>query len=349
MAGGSTLFHCKRNNKFEEMKQHSDNTYTPNWLDRHHLGFFNLVLYALLPHSKQDRRELELCRPLHAGEINPHWPRPWLYLRALALFIIALALLYTCWTIEQRYESSNLLPGLAIVGSLIVPITLMIFFWEINKWRSLTLLDILKYFLVGSSLSIAITFVLHYFLDFMPDKKFFYDNRHYFTPRLMMDYGPIPLVITALVEESAKAFTILVILLSKRKKYHILHGILVGAAVGAGFAVFESAGYIIMYQKSLLAIIIERSLTASSCHVAWGALMGGAIAKAFDGKSYLRLMVHPVVYAAFFLVCSLHFVWNYLIDTTSRLNRSIELGVVTWFMLLLMIWLGLREIARERE
>jgi len=326
----------------------SINDYTANWFDKHHLGFMNLLWYAFVPHSKAEREELVLGKSLQIEDVNALWPRPWLYMRTLLLFVFELLLLFFCWKLEKRYESSFLLPGLTVVGSLTMPVTLLIFFWEINKWRSLTLLDVLRYFLIGSCLAITITFALHYILDFIPDHKVFYNSRNYFTPRLMLDYGLMPIAVTACVEEFAKAVTIFAILFRCRNKCSILHGILVGAAVGAGFAVFESAGYIAMDIKHLLFGIIIRSLTALA-HVAWGALMGGAIAMAAKGTLRLRTSLHPFVLFAFLLVCVLHFVWNYLLYTSLTINRNIELSVVTWFMLILMIWQGLHEISRRKS
>jgi len=327
----------------------TNDNYSPNWLDKHHLGFLNLAVYALKLHSKADRDQLVQSRRLSADEINALWPRPWLYTRTMVLLFVGMLFLFLCWQKEGREEASQLLPGLTVLGSLAMPITLLVFFWETNKWRSLTLLDVLRFFLIGSCLAITISFALQYSLDYVPDEQFSYDNLHYFTPRLMMEVWPIPLAITACVEEFAKALTIIIMLAAQRKECHILHGTLVGAAVGAGFAVFESAGYISMDVGNLLGAIITRSLTAPACHVAWGALMGGAVAMAAKGRLRFWSVLHPLTVGAFVLVCCLHFAWNYLLDTSATVSRSLELSVATWFLLLLMIWRGLHEIAREKR
>lgn len=162
----------------------------------------------------------------------------------------------------------------------------------------------------------------------------------------MLDYGLTPVAITALTEEFAKAVTIYIMLFLHRKECRILQGVLTGAAVGAGFAVFESAGYIFSDPGNLLSGIIIRSLTAPACHVAWGALIGGAMAMATKGKFRLLTMLKPLSVIAFAFVCLLHFCWNYLIDTSITINRNVELSVVTWFFLLLLIRQGLHEIER---
>jgi len=330
------------------MKTESYNQYIPNWLDRNHLGFVNLILSALRPHARDEGNELLFSQRLEADEMNAHWPRPWLYLRTLVLFIVGFGMLYFSWKYEGRVESSNLLPGLSVLGSLAMPVTLLVFFWETNKWRSLTLLDVLRYFLLGSCLAIGITFALNFVLDLLPDERLYYNGYNYFTPRRMLDYGLMPFSITALVEEFAKAVIIFSILFRHGGRCHILHGILVGAAVGAGFAVFESAGYIAMDTDHLLRIFLLRSLTALTCHVVWGALLGGGMALATKGHVRFVSLFNPKLILIFLLVCVLHFTWNVLQDSVFPFNLSVELGIVTWFLLLLLMWRGLREIAREK-
>jgi len=336
------------------MKERSINRYEANWLDRNHLGFINLVVYAFLPHTKAERDELMVGQSLRADEMNALWPRPWLYMRTFILLLVELGMLFVCWHYEQRYEASKLLPGLTVVGSLMVPVTLLVFFWEINKWRTLTLLDVLRYFLLGSCLAITITFVLEYLLQYMLDhvkdwRLIFNKRGNYVTPLGVMSFGAVPLVVTAIVEELSKALATYVILLRHRKQCHILHGVLVGATVGAGFAVFESAGYILMDVDNLLYGIIVRSLSAPACHVAWGALMGGAVAWIAGGRMRLRTIMHPLTLMAGLVVCALHFCWNHLLDSSARVNCNVELMVFTWFLLLLLIWQGLLEIEREQQ
>jgi len=336
-----------KKNLFFASQPRSCNAYSANWCDCHHLGFLNLFLYALIPHSRSERNELVLSRPLSAHQLNPLWPRPWLYLRSLMFFLLEFALLYACWRLEGRDDSSVLLPGLAMMGALTMPITLLIFFWEVNKWRSLTLLDVLRYFFIGSCIVIALAFALRCFIDLAPSERFYYNARgNYFTPSVMLNYGDIPLVLTALIEELPKAIAIMGIAYVARKHCTILQCILIGAAVGAGFAVIESAGYAFKNVDNILETIVIRSLTAPACHVAWGALLGGSLAMSAKGNLRLRTFFKPTFLLALVSVCLLHFVWNYLFKMSAPLNRVIELSVFTWFLLLLMIREGVKETAR---
>ncbi|WP_243674105.1 PrsW family glutamic-type intramembrane protease [Lentilactobacillus kisonensis] len=55
---------------------------------------------------------------------------------------------------------------------------------------------------------------------------------------------------------------------------YIFNGVLIGAAIGAGFSVFESSGYVSEYG---LATIFTRSFQAIGTHTIWAAIIGGAI------------------------------------------------------------------------
>lgn len=319
------------------------NTNTPNWLDKHHLGFVNLIAYALLPHSRGEMERM-MERPTKNEEVNTLWPRPWLYLRTLVLFVVMFAMLYACWRLEGRGDASTLLPGLVIVGTLAVPMTLLIFFWEINKWREPMFLDVLKQFLIGSCVAVVITFGMQYALDYVPDYRIVWNSRgNYFTPRLMLNVGIIPIALDALIEEMAKTVIILVFLMSNGRRCHILQGMLMGATVGTGFAVFESAGYAFADINHLLESIMVRSFLAPTCHIAWGALIGGCTVMIAHGELRLSIIFRPLFVILLMSVCLLHFAWNFFLTYSATLNAILQLSIFTWFLLMLVMWRGVKE------
>lgn len=57
-------------------------------------------------------------------------------------------------------------------------------------------------------------------------------------------------LMVGLIEEVAKAAIVALFLFKSKKSNYILNGLLVGAAVGAGFAAFETAGYILRFGLS---------------------------------------------------------------------------------------------------
>jgi RsiW-degrading membrane proteinase PrsW (M82 family) len=332
------------------MEQRSCNTYEANWLDRNHLGFLNLVLYAFLPHSKRETHELASDNIVKLNEINSLWPRPWLYSRALLLFTVAFVMLYICWMMDDREEQSTLLPGMTIVGSLAIPLSMLLFFFETNKFRTIPLIDVMKYFFVGSCLSIGITFLLNYAIGFAPSERFYYNGHNYFTPSIMLNYGSVPLITDAIIEEFGKTLVIFFFLMQHRRRCYILQGMLIGAAVGAGFSVFETAGYALIDTANLLSSILARGLMAPVCHIAWGALLGGVTMMIVRQKKLsFWYLLHPLFSLLFIFIVALHSIWNFLIETSPTLNANVQLSVITWFLILLLMWLGLRQIAKIQE
>lgn len=61
-----------------------------------------------------------------------------------------------------------------------------------------------------------------------------------------------------------------------QEKKYILNGLLIGAAVGVGVAVFETAGYIA--KSHSLTVLYLRGALALGGHVAWAGLTGAALA-----------------------------------------------------------------------
>src|SRR5207249_5192821 len=78
---------------------------------------------------------------------------------------------------------------------------------------------------------------------------------------------------TAAAEESAKLATVIIFMRNKRFRWS-LNGLLMGAAVGAGFAAFESAGYAVASAPALglLQIMWSRAVLSPAGHVVWTAL-----------------------------------------------------------------------------
>lgn len=105
---------------------------TPNWLDRHHLGFVNLIAYALIFHKSPELESFSVTRPQSINHLSGLWPRPWIYTRVLIIFAISFFLLYICWQQEGANVSSNLYPGMLVIGSLAMPMTMLMFFYECN-------------------------------------------------------------------------------------------------------------------------------------------------------------------------------------------------------------------------
>ncbi len=217
--------------------------------------------------------------------VNTSWPTPWVFARLLLICL----LLYVGFTwAAEEFENSKLIPGLIFVGTFGVPFCVLVLFFELNVRRDVSMYAAISAVFVGGLLSILISMV---FSRYSPEAA---------RGLGAMWAGP--------VEETGKLLTAVCIAGGLRNG-RILTGLLIGAAVGAGFAAFESAGYAYEYfvkrteamtlvngyvlqgaeaQKALYVLklwlekfdperlICVRGLLAPFAHVLWTAIMAGA-------------------------------------------------------------------------
>ena len=176
-------------------------------------------------HTQEERDVLFACGTSKTtpkeSEMIAEWPRPWLYSRIFLMFMIVFVGLYI---MVMNFNNLNAVPGSMFVGALLVPLTVMIFFWEMNVPRNISILDVLSVFFVGGVFSLVVTLFLY---SFFPSA------------------GAGPLwgsTLVGLVEELGKILVVAYYVKRNNIKYK-LNGLLLGSCVGAGFAVFETAGY----------------------------------------------------------------------------------------------------------
>ena len=289
-------------------------------------------------HSTEEAEEIFICgtrrtTPL-VNEVSKDWPHPWLYSRVFLMFAIAFALLWICCSM---FQNPNALPGLIVVGSFTVPLSTLILFLELNAWRNISLYEVIKIFLVGGCASLVTTLFLFSFFG-VHELDFF---------------GAF---MTGFIEETGKA-VIVYYFLKRLGKLSILNGLLVGAAVGAGFAAFESAGYAMNYLFQggwdvMMNVIFLRGFLTPGGHVVWAAISGAGLVIASktrseistgllcDGK-FLRLFVIPVV---------LHGLWDSPLAAIGSELYLIPIGltVLAWIVVLILINMGLSEVSKTQ-
>ena len=149
------------------------------------------------------------------------WPRPRVWWR---IFVGAIATYLLLRLGITEFENPRFYPGLIMIGSFVVPLSVVVFFFEMNTPRNVSVYQVGKMTLLGGALSLVVTMVL---TNIIPGSG---------TGRL------VPAVLTGAMEETAKALALLLIVRETRWSWQ-LNGLLFGAAVGAGFAGYESAGY----------------------------------------------------------------------------------------------------------
>ena len=163
----------------------------------------------------------EFCAgtPLYTPDIrNVHatWPSPWVFIRVLFFC----AVLYVGLIITYGYNhNSNIIPAIMFVANFGVPFSCLVLMFELNIRRDVPFYAVVKAFLLGGVLSLFITLFLDDKVNLGPEAYW---------------AGPI--------EETAKVLAAIFVASSFRNG-RILTGTLIGCAIGAGFAAFESAGY----------------------------------------------------------------------------------------------------------
>src|SRR5699024_10012270 len=87
-------------------------------------------------------------------------------------------------------------------------------------------------------------------------------------------------IIIGVVEEVGK-LAIIIYFINKINPKYILNGLLIGAAIGAGFAAFESTGYAFAADffgsQSMISVTLLCAWTGIGTHTIWSAIAGAAL------------------------------------------------------------------------
>ena len=297
-----------------------------------YVTFKDLFRNTFQKHSDEELDDIFVCGTKNTTpdikNIKPKDASAWVYFKILIFFVIAY--------IPTRmgyitYGQANFLPAMIMLGAFAIPVTVLMFFYEINLFRNIPFYKVVKYFVLGGALSLIFTILLST-LGFNMD---------------ISTYSGALMV--GLVEEVAKAVVVALFLFKSKNSNYILDGLLIGAAVGAGFAAFETAGYILRFGLSngnaaMLNIIKLRGFLAPGGHVAWAAIEGAALmyVKGFDkldkkhlnDKRFLLICLIPIL---------LHGIWDMPISSPYYIVQ-IALTVAAWVVIIYFINLGLKQI-----
>ncbi len=264
------------------------------------------------------------------SEVALDYPEPWLFGRLLFGSIL---LFYSLVAIYRQFEVSNLIPALIFIGSFGVPISTVFLFFEFNIPKNITLWDVMKLVITGGLLSIFITIILS-------------ENVYKFGV-------PSGAWFAAFIEEPAKLIAVLILVKDKTKYPYILNGLLFGAAVGAGFAAFESAGYALNYGirnlGSLIGIIQLRGILSPFGHIAWTAIAVASFWRVLKGKKFkYKLFIERKFYIPFITIMFLHAIWNSSSIIPFR-GLYIILALIISAMILSMVNLGINQIRYQKK
>jgi RsiW-degrading membrane proteinase PrsW (M82 family) len=215
-----------------------------------------------------------------------------------------------------RTENLNFVPSLILLGSIVVPTTVLVF--AASGGRRI----------VAPTSMVVFTAIAGGVIGTVAAGVLEYDTLH--------QLGALPMLLVGLIEEGAKLIVPLVLVVLVRRP-DPRAGVTIGIASGMGFATLETMGYgftALLSNGSLAAVeqtLLLRALLSPAGHVAWTGLTVAAIwlipSATRKGRAVLLAL------AAFVAAVLLHAAW----DGSNSLVVHILVGGLSVAVLLLMI------------
>jgi RsiW-degrading membrane proteinase PrsW (M82 family) len=277
------------------------------------------------------------------GAVTSEWPRPWIFARVLMLVLIMYFIFLQAW---QHFHNTNLIPAILITGSFAAPLSIVVLFFEINRWHNVSLYQTLKWFATGGVVSLIVSLIL---FDVLASRRLEWMGASIAGP----------------VEELAKVIAAALVVRQARHG-RILNGLLAGASVGAGFAAFESAGYALRSfgmgllrgflsmesaVNAMTELITVRGVLAPLCHVPWTAATTAALWIARAGAPFeWNMLVRGSFLRVLGVMTVLHMAWNAEFGSEWPLfSKNLILGIVAWIVVFSLVQSGLREIRQTQD
>lgn len=302
------------------------------------LNLKDMLSEVFKPHTKNEADEIFIAGTAKTTpaicDISEEWGKPWLFSRVFIAFTVTFIGL---WVMAAIFNNTNAIPGLIFIGALTVPLSGLFFFYESNAFKNISIFEVIIMFFIGGVFSLLSTMVLYRFVVFS-------DQFERFGSLTFFDA-----FLVGLVEETGKAL-IIVYFVNKLKTNKILNGLLIGAAIGAGFAVFESAGYILNFALGenvpLLDIVFTRAWTAIGGHLVWSAIVGAAIVIAKEQHGFEFKDIFDKRFLIFFLsAVVLHGIWDTSLTVLgSDTLKIFILIVIVWILVFILMGAGLKQV-----
>lgn len=301
------------------------------------------------PHGKADMNDLLIAG---IGDHIPSedqmlktWKKPWLFPRFGILGLMLSLLILVGYYMDTPGASVTL----CIVAPFIMPLTVAVFYWEMNIPRNISLYEVFFMIFLGGILSL----IANNIFLVLTGLRYVETTRE---QSFLLSYVQAPAT-----EETAK-FVAVYLLLKRKKIRYGVQGVLIGGAVGVGFSALESSLYAFSNNADTQ-IILLRAVWAFGGHVVWAALYGGALALVMQGgKLRFRCITDKLVIISFCTAYLSHALWNFqgtysanlhmlpesLILFLNRMSRlyidSAIIAVIPWFLMLHILRKSMNQI-----
>jgi protease PrsW len=240
-----------------------------------------------------------------------------LRLRWLVVLVTGVALYAMVYAVLRGTGNPLYVPSLLLLGAAVVPVTFTTLIQDLQLQLRISLTQIISAAVLGGVVGTVIAGQLE-----------FEAVRH---------FGALPAPLVGLIEESAKLAVLVGMLAWKRPR--ALDGLVLGVAVGSGFAALETMGYgfVTLLQdgghlQPVTDVLMLRALASPGGHAAWTGLAAAAFFPA-DGmrrrrRGWLRFLL------VFTSVVFLHSIW----DATAGGHGYLLVAVVSFVTLLVVTW-----------
>jgi len=231
--------------------------------------------------------------PVPQPQSHPRWGWLQLLLLGIALFVVTTIVMFVT-------GNPNLYPTVILVGNFLVPMVFMMFLYDHQHLSALSPATIAQSFAIGGVLGVLGASVLEPLL--IPSSANVAQNLTLSSAMLV-----------GLIEEGCKIVAVAII--ARRMRHNAeIDGLLLGAAVGMGFAALESTGYaftaFLASGGSVGASIAEtvlRGALAPFGHGVWTAILSAVLFRQ-SGPRHFRIS-GPIILTYLF-VALLHGLWD---------------------------------------
>ena len=204
----------------------------------------------------------------------------------IALYFISLVILVVT-------GNPNLFPTVVLIGNFLVPVTYVAFFYERRHLSQLSFATTAYTFFYGGLLGVLASSILE--------------------PVFIRQIDLVSVLLIGLIEEGAKILG--VIWIARRWQHDSeMDGLILGAAVGMGFAALESMGYaftaFLQSQGSLSVTVgttLLRGVLAPIGHGTWTAILASVLFRESRGSHF---RINGKVIGAYLIVSLLHSMWD---------------------------------------
>lgn len=238
----------------------------------------------------------------------------WLWLKIL---VSGVAMFFLIKHILVITGNINYIPSLIVIGTYTVPVSFLILLYTRNKLPRVSAGNLLTAVLWGGVLGTVVAGSLEY--------------------ATLLHLGTLPTIFIGLIEEIAKLL-VPALLIAHNRNYTAIDALVIGAAAGAGFAVFESMGYgltaLLLSGGDLnttVQTLLIRGLIAPATHIAWTAVLTVALWRLIhDGQVPARHFIYT-----FIGVVLIHALWDS--DTPLGTMMLVLLGLISLGWLLFQL------------